>query len=244
MAALFLRDNARLNGRSDVLNVGAGREALLYWMAARARRVVAVDIYGSGPFAAREADARMLEDPAAFAPYPYPREHLEVLRADARDLPFADESFDAVVSLSSIEHFGGPDDLARAAAEIGRVLRPGGHAFLVTEAFVKMALRERAPVQAFARVVTGGRRAPVATWRRRMIDVLTIREVEAWIVRPSGMTLVQPFDLRLSESTLSNVLGLRRDGTVDPASGAPYPHVLVRVGASTFTSLALPLVKR
>ena len=50
----------------------------------------------------------MLTDPASHAPFPYREDRLEVVYADARELPFPDESFDVVFSLSSIEHFGGP----------------------------------------------------------------------------------------------------------------------------------------
>jgi len=42
---------------------------------------------------------------------------------DGSRLPFADESFDVVTSLSVIEH---QDDKALAALEVGRVLKPGG----------------------------------------------------------------------------------------------------------------------
>lgn len=45
------------------------------------------------------------------------------IAADAHHLPFADASFDAVVSFNTFEHLSDPD---RAAAEIFRVLKPGG----------------------------------------------------------------------------------------------------------------------
>src|SRR3954470_15870854 len=133
MGALFLRDVGRLDGDAEILDVAAGSEPILYWLANRAKRVVAVDIYGRGDFGDREAAASMLADPSAHAPYPYPEDRLEVRDMDARRLEFPDASFDAVVSFSSIEHFGAPQEIAAAAREIGRVLRPGGHAFLVTE---------------------------------------------------------------------------------------------------------------
>lgn len=47
----------------------------------------------------------------------------DLLEADALCLPFADESFDAAMSICSIEHF---DDGPRALDEVARVLRPGG----------------------------------------------------------------------------------------------------------------------
>lgn len=43
--------------------------------------------------------------------------------AKAEALPFRDGRFDAVVSVNAIDHF---DDLVRTAAEIERVLKPGG----------------------------------------------------------------------------------------------------------------------
>ncbi len=48
---------------------------------------------------------------------------LDVVRADAQQLPVADQSLDMVTALDVLEHI--PDD-RRAAAEIHRVLRPGG----------------------------------------------------------------------------------------------------------------------
>jgi SAM-dependent methyltransferase/glycosyltransferase involved in cell wall biosynthesis len=49
--------------------------------------------------------------------------------ADAHQLPFRDESFEAVVSLNAFEHYRDP---VRAAQEIWRVLKPGGRLLLRT----------------------------------------------------------------------------------------------------------------
>jgi len=51
---------------------------------------------------------------------------LDVIRGDARRLPLATASTDLVIALDVLEHI---DDDARAAAEIHRVLRPGGTLF-------------------------------------------------------------------------------------------------------------------
>ena len=48
------------------------------------------------------------------------------VRADYRELPFADESFDAAVNLFSSLGYLGDEQDTRALQEIGRVLRPGG----------------------------------------------------------------------------------------------------------------------
>jgi SAM-dependent methyltransferase len=48
------------------------------------------------------------------------------LRLDGRNLPYADDAFDIVYSMSVVEHIEGPCGDTRAVAEMWRVLRPGG----------------------------------------------------------------------------------------------------------------------
>ena len=243
MGAAFLDDVGLLNGSARILDVGAGTATLLYWLAARAAKVVAVDLYGQGPFRHGEADEGMLASAAAFAPGPYPEDRLEVRWMDARALDFEDGHFDAVVSFSSIEHFGHRGDVRAAAREIGRVLRPGGWAFLVTEGFVKMGLSARAPVQFLARVATAGRRCRTATPRSRASEVLTRREASVDIISASGLELVQPFDERISPAMLANPHLLTPAGTFEPVDGTSFPHLVLGFHGSRFTSMALPLRK-
>lgn len=56
---------------------------------------------------------------------------LAARQADVRGLPFPDGSFDAIVSLSTLDHFDGIADLDAALAELERVLAPRGR-LLVT----------------------------------------------------------------------------------------------------------------
>ena len=46
--------------------------------------------------------------------------------ADVRSLPFADMSFDAVFSDSTLDHFDAESDIRQSLGELRRVLRPGG----------------------------------------------------------------------------------------------------------------------
>ena len=56
----------------------------------------------------------------------------KLVRADYRELPFADGSFDAALNLfTSLGYLGDAED-ARALAEIGRVLRPGARLVIET----------------------------------------------------------------------------------------------------------------
>lgn len=247
----FFLEEVGLGDEMKILSVGAGHEEVLFWLANRAGRVVATDIYGEGDFGEREAEATMLGQPAAFAPYPYREDRLEVASMDARALQFPDESFDAVFTLSSIEHFGSSKDVSRAAAEIGRVLRPGGHAFIVTECFVTPTLLDSRLVQTVGRFASFGRVCAKATLRRRTIDVFTATEIERWIVAPSGLRLLQPVDRTVSEESWVNVIELRGN-EVDASASRPFPHVLIRartalgpldVSSGVWTSVALPLQK-
>ena len=234
MLALFLEDVGMLENGAEILSLGAGHEEVLYWLTNRGTRVTAVDLYGEGRFASDEADATMLTDPGAFAPYAYREDRLDVRRMDARALEFGAGSFDVVFSLSSIEHFGGPDDVARAASEIGRVLRPGGYAFVVTECFVERHFLDSPLVQTAIRIATLGRRCSTATARRRAIDVFTPGELESRIIAPSGLELVQPLDTAISAETWDNVILWRGSGRLESATGNDWPHILLRPEGSAF----------
>ena len=133
--AYGLEQLGALRGDARVLGVAAGHECLLYYLANRVGRVVAVDLY-RGAFSgglATEADPMFLHAPWTYAPFPYRTDALTPMPADALHLPFADASFDVVFSLSSIEHFGGHGGSARGMREMARVLRSGGVLCVATE---------------------------------------------------------------------------------------------------------------
>jgi SAM-dependent methyltransferase len=52
---------------------------------------------------------------------------------DVRALPFESESFDAVVSNSTLDHLDGPEEVATALGQINRVTRPGGRLLLTLD---------------------------------------------------------------------------------------------------------------
>ena len=250
MLTLFLEDVGNLDEETVALSVGAGHEEVLFWLANKIGRVVATDIYGEGTFV--EADDTMLTNPGRFAPYMYREDRLDVRRMDARSLEFQDATFDVVFSLSSIEHFGSTRDIRQAAREMGRVLRPGGYAFIVTECFLSRHLTNSRLLQSGVRVATLGRVCDKATLRRRALDVFTPRELESLIVRPSGLQLVQHLDRTISPETWKNVIRWSGPGQFEPATGKQWPHILLRpamsafslqIEGAAFTSVALALTK-
>jgi SAM-dependent methyltransferase len=176
-----------------------------------------------GRFADQEAHSSMLTDPAAHAPaYEWKPERLEVHHMDARRLEFPDGSFDAVFTVSSIEHFGGSRDVARAAAEIGRVLRTGGHAAVITDCAVR------------GRVLARLRRAAGRG------EVFTASELDRLIIRPSGLVAMQSLDTTLSRGSFDDVVTQLPDGSLGGCDG---PLILLRSGGSVFTSVCVVLEK-
>ncbi len=230
-----------------MLSVGAGDERIVFWLSNHVGRIVATDIYGEGTFAEREAQISMLENPAAHAPkqFGWRPDRLEVLKMDGRELAFPDGTFDVVFTLSSIEHFGTHADIARAAAEIGRVLKPGGHAVVITEYMVHLHPLDTAPVEFAIRLATHRRRFGKSTpWQRVSLgEVLTRRELWRHVIRPSGLELVQPLDTTLSPESWANLVTQLPDGGLSFATGKPYPMILVRIKRSVFTSVCLVLAK-
>jgi len=243
MVVLYLREVGALGDATSILGVAAGHEEVLYWLTNHAGHVVATDIYGEGGFAGREARADMLADPDAFAPYPYRRERLEVRHADARALDFPNASFDVVYSLSSIEHFGGPRDIAAAAREMARVLRSGGHLLLATECFLGRHIADTAILQYAARLLSGGRVCPTATPGHRVTEVFTPAELQRRVIAPTGLDLVQPLSLGVSRRTFENVITFGADGSLTPATGEDYPHIVLRSRGAPWTSAFLALRK-
>ena len=73
---------------------------------------------------------------------------------DVRHLPYADDAFDAIVSISTLDHFDSRDDIPRALVEIHRILRPGG-GLLITldnETNPLVAVRNRLPFALLHRI--------------------------------------------------------------------------------------------
>ena len=241
MLGMYLEDVGAIREDARMLAVAAGHEEPLFWLANRIERMVATDIYGDGGFAVegREADASMLTDPASFAPYPYREDHLEVQHMNALDLKFPDDSFDAVFSLSSIEHFGSPANFQRAAAEMSRVVRPGGHVIIVTEVLIGQKLFDVPAVNYAIKLASLGRKAQGARWNKRAQDAFTPRELERDIVAPVGHPLVQPLDTTLSPSSYDNLIDWAPDGTLTPKTGDPFPHIMLQAHGSPWTSAFL-----
>ncbi len=99
----------------DVLEVGLGMGSVSQRIAVSGGRLTGLDI-AQGPVDTVNTRMRQMGFPAA------------AQTGSILDAPFADQSFDYVVSIGCLHHTG---DLPRAIAEVHRVLRKGGEAFLM-----------------------------------------------------------------------------------------------------------------
>ena len=132
MAARALCAGEAINQGAEVLGVGAGNEPTMFWLTRYVRRVFATDLYAAEGW--QESAVRsMLVDPSPQWPGEWQPRHLVVQHMNALDLRYDDNSFDGIFSSSSIEHFGDHAAVRRAAAEMCRVLKPGGILALSTE---------------------------------------------------------------------------------------------------------------
>ena len=100
---------------AEVADVGGGPGAYACWLAGQGYRVHLVDPIRLHVDQAREASASQPHHPIASCRV-----------GDARDLPFASDSFDAVLLHGPLYHLTERLDRVRALTEVRRVLRPGG----------------------------------------------------------------------------------------------------------------------
>lgn len=130
MTILAARQFGLVSNRHRALSVGAGYERPLFFFSNHLAEMVATDLYDNPE---HEGTPAMLTTPERFAPFPYARERLKVMRMAGDELRFEENSFDFVFCLSSIEHFGNRETQARSLSEMRRVVKPGGLILLATE---------------------------------------------------------------------------------------------------------------
>src|SRR5436190_15022228 len=82
-----------LGETSELLGVGAGAEATIFWLTNHARRVFATDLYLGGEEWGEQAPPAMLRDPAPYAPCHWNPRRLVVQQMDARELRYEDACF-------------------------------------------------------------------------------------------------------------------------------------------------------
>lgn len=120
-------DSIAWRGDESVLDLGCGRGAVLIAAARRLPRgrAVGVDIWRT-----REQSGNSIEITRHNAELEGVADRVELQTADIRHMPFADASFDAVMSSLVLHNLHSLDDRRCALAEAVRVLRPGGRVLI------------------------------------------------------------------------------------------------------------------
>ncbi|HEY3439365.1 MAG TPA: class I SAM-dependent methyltransferase [Paludibaculum sp.] len=123
----FLRGGT---GRVLDLGAGTGRSSIMVLTARPQATLVASDLFGDSydlHFGRGEKpQERLLRNLQAAGV----ADRATIETADMRKLPFADASFDAIVSAYAVDHLG-RDGIGKALREAARVLKPGGEFLLI-----------------------------------------------------------------------------------------------------------------
>jgi SAM-dependent methyltransferase len=175
-------------------------DGLYRLLAARARQVVGIDL-------------SVGVQRAATARHP----GLRGVAADMRRLPFADASFDAVISSSTLDHFATVAEIALSLRELWRVMRPGGVLVLTLDNPVNplLALRGALPFALWRRLglvpyYTGATLGPRAL--ARALDEAGFAAIELGAVmhcpRVAGVALARLLERRAGPATQAHFLRL------------------------------------
>jgi protein-L-isoaspartate O-methyltransferase len=123
-----LLDQIQWAGAEQVLDVGCGRGLMLLGAAKRLTTGTAcgIDIWQTEDLSGNSREAAQEN-----ARGEQVAERVQILTADMRKLPFADATFDVILSSNAIHNIYDPEGRDQAIAEICRVLKPGGRILIV-----------------------------------------------------------------------------------------------------------------
>lgn len=202
---------------AEILGVGAGREDTIFHLSNKVRRVFATDLYlDPGAWTLHHKPDLLM---GKYPDIPHNPQRIIFQHMDGRCIQHPSESFEGVFSSGSIEHFGAWDDIAQAAREIGRVLKPGGIASISTE----------------FKISGDGDGWPG-------VKLFTPETLQRYIIEPSGLSLVDEptWDQPLGDETLATAWSLE---AIVARNEIPPQEVVLSHDGYLFTSVHLALVK-
>jgi arsenite methyltransferase len=125
-----LLDELELRGDEHMLDIGCGRGAVLISAAHRLSRGRAT---GADIWRLRDQTGNSQATAQRNAEIEGVSERVELVNADARNLPFPPESFDVVLSNLALSNIPSSEGRTKALHEAIRVLRPGGQTRVVDD---------------------------------------------------------------------------------------------------------------
>ena len=202
---------------AEILGIGAAKEETISLLSPHVKRVFATDIYlDKGAWTDWHGQELMI-DASRFMAVPFNRRRVVWQHVDGRSLPYEDNSFDAIFSSSSFEHFGSENDIRQAISEACRVLKPGGVAVISTE------FKISGPRDWFGNV--------------QLFDAERIQRV--WL---DGIDwqLTSPLDLTLDDTPF---IDFERSIHDEQYKLTAHPHIKLDNGEFRWTSVNLTLAK-
>jgi SAM-dependent methyltransferase len=246
MSARALRDFGALHEDAEILGVGAGSEATIFWLTRHVKRVFATDLYlTEDSWSELDSGAGMLHAPEGETTLDWNPRRLVVQHMNALELRYEDDTFDGIFSSGSIEHFGALDDIHKSVEEMYRVVRPGGVVALATE------FRLAGPPPG----LPGTALFDQDELRRVLLEGLDWELPSQLDFSISEETTAAPVDfdslveLSLAEPTLwmklKDALGreVKLEATAIRHLPTPYPHIVLRKGEHLWTSVFVTLIK-
>ena len=221
MAALALEEGAALRPDAEILGIGAGSEATLFWLTNYVRRVWATDLYADPGAWVDAAPPTMLTNPGSAWDGPWNPRRLVVQHMDACELHYEDETFDGIFSSGSIEHFGSLERIGIAMDEAFRVLKRGGTASFSTEF-----------------LITGD---PLAFEEHTVC--FTPELIERVLLGNRDWVPATKIEYQLSEGTLATEIESSEYAAREARGESIYPHCALRVGPNVITSVHIALRK-
>ena len=202
---------------AEILGIGVAKEETISLLSPHVKRLFATDIYCSPNTWSDWHGTDLMIDASRFLNQPYNRRRVVWQHVDGRSLPYEDNSFDAIFSCSSFEHFGSEADIRQAIGEACRVLKPGGVAVISTEYKVS-GLRDW-----FCNV--------------QLFDAVRLQRV--WL-DGIGWRLADELDLTLDDTAY---IDYERSIHDDAYKLIAHPHIKLDNGEFKWTSVNLTFVK-
>lgn len=207
-----------ITSHSEVLGIGVAKEETIALLSPHVKRLFATDIYLAPDTWGDWHGQELMIDATRFLGAPYCRRRVVWQHVDGRSLPYEDNSFDAIFSCSSFEHFGAESEIRQALEEACRVLKPGGVAAISTE------FKISGDGDGFGNV--------------QFFDPARLQRV--WI---DGMdwSLVSDLDVALDETPF---IDFERSIHDEEYKKTAHPHIKLDNSEFQWTSLHLTLLKR